>query len=207
MATAPPKSAVHPVQTEHAEPQYQGLRMSVDEFFQLPEDGYTYELIDGIAVMSPSPTPEHQDLTAEIVGQLYVYLRQRPVGKMWPEIDVHLGRRSDGQELVYKPEVVFIRTERASRLRRCLSAAPDLVVEVISRGSRRRDTETKRDDYERFGVGEYWIMDPEQKSMTFLRLQDGRFVEVAPEGDVFHSSAVPGFELDLVRIRALFPET
>ena len=56
------------------------------------------------------------------------------------------------------------------------------VVEVISRGSRRMDSETKKSDYERFCVQEFWLIDPERKSMTFWRLSDGRFVDVDTTG-------------------------
>ncbi len=89
-------------------------------------------------------------------------------------------------------------------MREKIVGGPDLVVEVVSRGSRRMDTETKKADYERFGVREYWLIDPERQAMTFWRLQDNRFVEVAPTGHTFASQAVPGFTLDLAHLRAKF---
>lgn len=82
--------------------------------------------------------------------------------------------------------------------------APELIVEAISKGSRRFDTETKKGDYERFGVREYWLIDPARQAMTFYRLQDGQFVEVPASADSFESEAVPGFRLDLKRVRETF---
>ena len=63
---------------------------------------------------------------------------------------------------------------------------------------------TKRADYERAGVGEYWIIDPQRQTMTFLRLQDGKFVEIPPDADSFRSQPIPGFALDLKPIREAF---
>lgn len=66
------------------------------------------------------------------------------------------------------------------------------------------DTLTKRADYERAGVGEYWIIEPQRKSVTFLRWVDGIFVEAPAEADAFHSTVIPGFALDLKLIREAF---
>ena len=73
-----------------------------------------------------------------------------------------------------------------------LRGAPDLAVEIVSPQSRRYDSETKRADYERFGVLEYWLIDPQRGSFTFLRLASGRYAEVAAEGDLFRSGGGGG---------------
>jgi Uma2 family endonuclease len=59
-------------------------------------------------------------------------------------------------------------------------------------------------DYEAYGVGEYWIIVPEQKSMTFYRLESGKFVESKTTGDRYESRVLAGFALDLLAIRTLF---
>ncbi len=196
--------AVSTVAIERTEAQYRGLRMSADDFLQIPDDGFNYELIDGVVVMSPSPTPQHQAVAMEISVQIGSYLRDHPVGQAFAELDVHLGRGPTGGDLVYKPELIFVRAERLAPMREKIVGAPELVVEVISRGSRRLDSETKKDDYQRFGVREYWLIDPQRKVMTFYRMQESRFVEVPAEGDTFASEAVPGFTLDLPRVRDTF---
>lgn len=181
-----------------------GLRMDAEAFFQLPDDGRRYELVDGVVVMSPSPTPRHQMVMMEVAGQLWAYLREHPCGTAVPEVDVGLGEGPRGGDLVYRPELVFFRRERLPEVPERLVGAPDLVVEIISPDSRRMDTETKKDDYERCGVGEYWLIDPSRRSMTFYRLKDGRFVEVPVKGDRFASEVVEGFSLDLTRVRETF---
>jgi Uma2 family endonuclease len=181
-----------------------GLRMGADAFLQILDDGCNYELIDGVVVMSPSPSPKHQAITTEISFQISLHLRRHPAGRVFAELDVHLGQGPTGGDLVYKPEVIFLRRERLTGLENKIFGAPDLVVEVVSRGSRRFDSETKKRDYERFGVQEYWLFDPAREAMTFWRLKDGRFVDIPPTGDTFASQAVPEFVLDLKPVRELF---
>jgi Uma2 family endonuclease len=189
---------------ERGHPEFAGLRMSVDEFLELPDDGFKYELIDGVVVVSPRPRPWHQGVAIEVLAQLHQFLQTHPVGKAFMECDVHLGANAAGDDLVYAPDVVFVRAERVKAMAEKLFGPPDLVVEVISRGSRRMDPITKRGDYERYGVGEYWIFDPQRAAMTFLRLQGAAFTEITPGADSFASEAVSGFVLDLKPIREAF---
>lgn len=183
---------------------FTGLRMSADEFLMIEDDGNFYELIDGVVTTSPSPSPRHQVITVLLVHMISEFLDQSRVGAVFVETDVHLGQGPGGGDLVDRPELVFIRAGRLPAMRDKLIGPPELVVEVVSRGSRRFDTRTKRADYERFGVGEYWIVDPARESITFLRHDGTRFVEVQAENDRFESQAIPGFVLDLPRLRAAF---
>lgn len=189
---------------ERIEPQYRGLRMTADEFQQMADDGYRYELVDGVVIVTSSPTPRHQAILGEITFQISLYLRDHPAGKVLLGIDVRLGEGIGGGDLVYRPDVIFICKERLPQMREKIVGAPELVVEVASSGSLRYDSETKKHDYERFGVLEYWLIDPQRETMTFYRLEEGRFVEVAIEGNTFASQAVPGFALDLARVRETF---
>lgn len=188
----------------NAQARYHGLRMSAEEYYQLEDDGNWYEVIDGVVFMSPSPTPSHQQIALHIAGQLGPYLEIHPVGRAYVEVDVHLGTGLNGGDLVYRPDLVFIRRERVPPGLMRISGAPDLIIEIISDSSRRFDQETKRFDYERFGVCEYWIVDPSNRKIAFCRLRNGRFVDVAPEGNRFHSEAVPGFVFDLARLQKAF---
>lgn len=181
-----------------------GLRMSADDFYSIPDDGYFYELIDGVVIVTPSPTPKHQDVWMEIVDQLRLFLRVHPIGKVFAETDVHFGKAPSGADVVYRPEAVVYRRERLPGMEERLVGAPEIVVEVISAGSRRMDTLTKMKDYERFGVQEYWLIDPENEAFTFYRCKSGRFEEIIPTECVFVSDVLPGFSLDLIRVRETF---
>jgi len=193
----------------HSQGGYFGQRMTADEFLSIQDETTNYELIDGVVVVSPSPEPPHQKVTLEVAGQLWVFNRHARVGELYVETDVHFGEGRHGGDVVYRPEIIFVRNERVKDIvrRHKIQGAPHLVVEVISRGSRHFDTTTKKSDYERFGIHELWLFDPERKGMMFYRSHDGRLVEVPAAGNTFASEAVPGFLLDLVPIRELMEQS
>lgn len=182
--------------------------MNAAAFLNIIDEGMSYELIDGVVVVSPSPSPLHQKVMFAIARLLADYLDRHPVGEIFVETDVHIGSTSDGRDIVYRPEIAFIRSERISHAvipDEKLIGPPDMVVEVISRGSRQFDSRTNKEDYERFGVSEYWLIDPDRNCMTFYRRSQGCFEEVAlSTGGTFASSAVPGFVLDSARVRKTF---
>jgi len=190
---------------QRADPAYTGLRMTAEEFVRLPDDGCRYELVDGVVLVSPRPTPKHQTVLLEIACQLANHLEDHDdVGMALHDTDVCLGKGPARGDLVYRPDLVFVAKSHLDRIREKIFGAPDVVVEVISPGSARFDTETKKDDYERCGVFEYWLIDPEQQAMVFYRLKEGRYAEVKPSGEGFASEAVCGFTLDLARVRKKF---
>jgi Uma2 family endonuclease len=180
---------------------YAGLRMTADEYFALPDDGNKYELLDGVVVMSPSATPMHQRVAGEVFNQLYNHVEPRSLGLLVYETDVHLGKGPTGRDLVYRPEIVFFSRQRLANVPNRLRLPPDLAIEVISPESGNYDRITKRADYERAGVTEYWIIDPEPRTLTFLRLDGGRYAGLSPASDRFESLAVSGFTLDVARLR------
>lgn len=190
---------------EH-EPQYHGLRMSADAFLAIPEDGFSYELVDGVVCMSPSATPLHQKIAFEIAMQFNLFLQTHPIGEAFLDVDVVVRKGSDGKDVVYQPDLVLVRPEKVAPDYSRLTGLPDVVVEVISTGRRRYDAETKHSDYERAGIGEYWLIDPYRKKFAFWRLEGGRYIEVAAEGERFASQSAPGFVLDVGRVRAIFPK-
>ncbi|MCP4246809.1 MAG: Uma2 family endonuclease [bacterium] len=184
--------------------QYRGLRMTAAEYLALEEDACRYELVDGVVCMSPSPQYWHQKVAGEVLAQIAWFLRNNPIGDVLAEVDVDLGPGPRGGERVYRPDVVFVRREHVPANLDYIKGPPDLIVEVVSASSRRYDHETKKDDYERCSVPEYWIIDPQRSAMTFYRLRDGRYARIEPEADSFASEAVAGFTLDLERLRQAF---
>jgi len=179
---------------------YHGLRMSADEYLALPEDPFArYELIDGVICMSPSPIFRHQVLLAEITGQLHDYLVSSPMGITAVEVDVRLG-----DDLVYRPDLVFLSHEKAARCNPYITEVPDLIMEILSPSSHRMDQETKRGDYEKAGVGEYWIVNPDDLTVNILILRDGQFKETDAGGAAPSSVVLPGFALDIERMKNLF---
>ena len=178
--------------------------MSVDDYLVLPDDGVRYELIDGVVVMSPSPANSHQHVALEIATQLRNFVMAANLGVVLIEADVVLSTTAGGRGTVYRPEMHFVRRERAINLAERTRIVPDVVLEVISPDSRGRDQTTKLRDYEAAGVGEYWLIDPIEDRVYFFRLRDGKFFEVASGSRYYQSEVVPGFQLDLDKVRASF---
>lgn len=179
-----------------SEPQYIGLRCTADEYLQLDDDRFCYHLIDGVVVWVPRPALNHQRVLASSIVQMDGHLRSGGRGESFPRIDVRLSER-----LVYAADLVYIAAGRSFPLDKPLAIIPDLIVEIVSPCSYRLDFQTKRSDYERFGVREYWIVEPAEKRVRVLRLADGKYVETIESGDTAPSQVIPGFAFDLVALR------
>lgn len=176
-------------------PRYVGLRLSADEYLALPDDGFKYQVINGVVVMSPSPTPWHQSVQVELGTQLQNYLRSHPIARVFPDIDVRFAA-----DLVYRPDLVVVLNERLPKPLRRIDVVPDLIVEILSPGSEAMDERTKLADYARFGVKEYWIVSPiDPVTVRVFRMLDGKLVQ-APEGTL-DSAVLSGFRLDLESVR------
>lgn len=176
-----------------------GTRMTAAEYLQLPEQNTPMELLDGEIVVSPSPTPEHQDL----VGNTYILLKQRSQalgGQVYfAPLDVYLG-----EESVPQPDLVWLApNSKCSILEKRLSGPPDLVVEILSPGSIKRDRQKKFRIYERHGVREYWLVDPRDRLIEVWQWIDGRFtlLDIYSPGERFESSL-----LGTIEVSAIFGE-
>ena len=96
-----------------------------------------------------------------------------------------------------QPDVIYVRAARSSIVRDRIEGAPDLVVEVLSPGTARRDLGEKLRLYAEAGVGEYWIVDPGLQTFEFLVSAGDGFRVILPDGPTFRSSTIPELELDL----------
>lgn len=178
-----------------SEPLYVGLRMTTDEYEKLEDDGFRYEVIDGVVVMAPSPGVDHQDVASEIERQLRNYLIDHPIGRAMREMDVSLDN-----DLLYRPDLMFVSIRKLPKRPARVHVVPDMVLEVLSPGTKGLDLTTKRRDYERYGVTEYWIADIPSRKITFLRLGAKGYTAIPVRGDKFASKAIPGFTLDIALV-------
>lgn len=178
------------------------VRFTFDDFLQFPDDGKRHELIDGEHFVTASPNTAHQVIAGNLHGHLWTYLRERPVGRVFmAPFDVVFSNFD-----VVEPDVLFVSTARQADVLTTahVRGAPDLVVEIGSPSTRKRDETIKRRLYERFGVAEYWVVDPELDAIKVYRLNDGRFVRVAEltleHDDILESPLFPGLVLRLSEI-------
>jgi Uma2 family endonuclease len=128
---------------------------TVEDYYKLPEDGNQYEIIDGALELKPSPTTTHQRISQQIYDLLTSSCKNDYIILLAP-VDVILSERETRQ-----PDLLMIHRSRESIIEvHAVVGPPDLVVEVLSPSSIKRDRVMKLHSYARFGVPEYWIVDP-----------------------------------------------
>ncbi len=151
---------------------WKARRWTFDELAaELPESNLPTELWDGELIMSPSPSFFHQEVVDRFHDSLKAWVRQHHLGKTAvAPLDMVLATSRATQ-----PDVLFVTTERLGIIKDRLRGAADLVAEVISPESRRRDRIDKRDLYEQHGVKEYWLIDPEAETVEVLHLESGAY--------------------------------
>ena len=168
-------------------------KLTYDDWVKMPADGKLYELIDGELYLNPSPTLKHQRALQNVFRALDRYVTEQGAGEVFvAPFDVVL-THSD----VFEPDILYIAQERMHILTEAnVQGAPDIVVEVLSDGTRRKDETKKRDQYERSGVSEYWLVDPGDYTVRILRLS-GKQYERIIVGGAITSPLLPGFSLAL----------
>jgi Uma2 family endonuclease len=172
-------------------------KLTYDDFLLFPEDGRRHELIDGEHYVSASPILRHQQISMRLTEALLLWLRDHPFGQIFNvPVDLVL---SDVDVLV--PDLIYVSRERAGILQDPVRSAPDLVVEILSPSTRKRDEQLKRHVYDRSGVREYWIVDPDLEAIRIHRRTGDSFPRVAElsreANDVLTTPLLPGFELPL----------
>jgi Uma2 family endonuclease len=180
-------------------------RLTYDDFVRFPDDGQRHEIIDGAHHVTPSPDVRHQVIVVRLVVEVAAYLKQHPVGRVFvAPLDVVLSNHD-----VVEPDLLYVASDQyAIMTEKNIQGPPALVVEVLSHSSRKRDAQTKRLLFERTGVREYWLIDPELDTVQVLRLSpEGKLVRVielsADDDETLTTPLLPGCAIAL---RDLFGE-
>ncbi len=182
------------MQPARAEP----VRLTYDDFVGFPDDGRRHELIDGEHVVTPTPVLRHQRICRRILVAIDIYLQSHPLGEVFgAPFDVILSDHD-----IVEPDILFVSNERREVLQDWVRGAPDLVVEILSPSTRRRDEVTKRHLYDHSGVREYWVVDPEIDVVkVYRRAAAGGFdraAELTREAEeVLETPLLPGFSVQL----------
>jgi Uma2 family endonuclease len=153
-------------------------KLTYRDYLRFPEDGRRHELINGAHVVSPTPVTPHQRLAGELFVELHRYFEGHPIGEVFVSpIDVVL---SDVDVLI--PDLLVVLNDQTEIVTdKNVRGAPALVVEILSPGTKRRDLGIKRRIYDRYGVREYWVVDPEGASVTVHRPSADGILEPAAE--------------------------
>ena len=142
-----------------------------------------YEIIEGVKFTAPSPGWGHVNVSANLVKIIGSYASINKLGIVTADnFDVHF---PDGS--LFKPDFIFVSAEKAKSFFKSkdstLHGVPDMVAEIFSRSTMKRDLGIKKDVYERNGVGEYWIIDPWSEYIQVYLLRDGKYFL----DDVYHN--------------------
>ena len=143
-----------------------------DDYRQLPDDGFQHQIIGGELYMTPAPTPYHQEISLNISVALSKHANQHGLGKVYTApVDVILSMTD-----VVQPDLVFVARERLNIItKKNIVDAPDLVVEILSEHTETIDRKKKLALYEKHGVKEYWIVDPQGKTIDQFLLKENSF--------------------------------
>ena len=179
-----------------------GVKLTYDDFLLFPDDGKRHEIIDGEHYVTPSPNAKHQAISLNLAAPIWNHLQTHPVGRLFTApFDVVFSRFD-----VVEPDLLFLTRERATAVltKANVQGSPNLVVEIGSRATRRRDETLKHRLYERCGVSEYWVIDPELDVIKVYRLVEGRYTRMLEltldAGDALTTPLLPGLELPLATI-------
>ena len=175
------------------------IRLTYEDYCLLPDNGKRYEIIDGELFVTPSPLRRHQQVLANVLYYLTDFVKNHDLGFVYPApFDVVFSQFD-----VVEPDILYISNARASVVtEKNVQGAPDLVVEVLSESTAKIDRTTKLKLYARYGVGEYWVIDPLTSAVEIYRLVAGGY-ELAAQLDSrqsLTSPLFPGFTLPLSRL-------
>ncbi len=175
------------------------IRLTYEDYCLLSTDGKRHEIIDGEHFVTPSPLTLHQRVVMRLGYHLMAYLHDHPLGEVFSApFDVVFSRFD-----VVEPDLLYISKDRSSIVtRKNVQGAPDLVVEVLSEGTAHIDRDTKLKLYSRFGVREYWVIDPEAPSAEIHRAGNEGLqlvVNLSADGSLA-STLLPGLAIPLGKL-------
>lgn len=161
-----------------------------------PPDNGNYELHNGKIIFMPSPTPSHQDVCLNIAGDIRIFLKKKPLGRVFiAPLDISFTTND-----TFQPDVLFISNARLENItEKRIVGAPDLVVEVLSEGNTKKEMSYKKHVYESSTVNEYWYVNLKKQTLTQYENVEGEFLlrNTLNVGDTLKSFVLEGFELNI----------
>ncbi len=178
---------------EAEEEQLVRYKATIEEFWALPESMLPIEYINGEIIMAPTPTVAHQAVLRNLAFALHEFVLRTKTGSIFfSPLDVVLPSGD-----VVQPDAFFLTNEEALRAlaSKRVQGAPSFLVEILSPGSVKHDTLTKRELYERNGIREYWIVNLKAKTVAQLVRREEHFeLTELKEGDTLRGVVLEGFE-------------
>lgn len=170
-------------------------RITYNDYVMIDDDN-RYEVFHGELRMVPAPSMDHQGISANLFCLICTFVKGKGLGRVYnAPVDVVF----DDDE-VYQPDMVFVKGERRSIIKKnAIQGPPDLVVEIISPSSKYYDTVEKKEVYRKYGVQEYWLVFPGEKAIEVLTLEKLRYQEFskAKRRGIVKSKTLADLEVDL----------
>ncbi len=175
------------------------IKLSIDEYMELPNDGKRYQILDGVLDVTPAPNPRHQRVSRRLQWHLMEALERTGRGEVFDApTDVILDRHN-----VVQPDLIFIPKDRLGIIgEKNVQGVPDLVIEILSPSTRRTDVLVKSEIYARFGVPHYWVVDPDIDRVEIYRLAGKAYqsVRTASAPAVLEHEDFPGLRIPLAEV-------
>ena len=160
------------------------------------------ELIKGkVFKQAAAPRRKHQEIVTRVLTTLHVLVKGSSCRAYTAPFDVRLPLRSKKDEDIFtvvQPDICVVCDPEKLDEAGCLGA-PDLIMEILSPGNKKKDLQNKYEVYEESGVKEYWIIHPEERMLMKYTLTEGKYIasKLFTSGEVVASVCVEGFQLDL----------
>jgi Uma2 family endonuclease len=177
------------------------IKLGYEEYKNLLEaETQRYELLEGELIMVPAPVPYHQIICRNLEERLWEFVQKWKLGEvLFAPCDVVLAGSS-----IVQPDIIFVSRERARRIisHDEIRGAPDLVIEILSPTTAKRDRTTKKTLYARHGVAEYWLADPDTKTIEVLKLtaRGYRRAGIYTKKEILLSPLLPGLAISLRKV-------
>ena len=166
-----------------------------DDYIVLPDDGKRYEIIEGDVSLTPASSTRHQEVQIRLSSALFFHVDRHSLGRVFSSpIDLVLSMVD-----VVQPDVLFVARDREHIIaKKNIVGIPNLIAEILSPSSTSRDQKEKPNLYQRYGLPEYWIVDPDSQTVEVYLSAANRLekVETLKAGEKLRSRQIPGLVLE-----------
>lgn len=159
--------------TFEVNPRYHKLRVDLDSYKNLEDDGFRYDMVDGILYVAPSPFYRHNSVQADFMFSLRTFLRNNSSIRIISDVDVFF---PDGED-VLRPDISLLLPENPAQTEKWIEGIPDLIAEIHSPSTKKFDLGRKAERYLRLGVKEYWLLDPDLSTVQVWENSRGRWIK------------------------------
>jgi len=166
-----------------------------EDWLRLPDDGFRYEVLNGVLYMTPPPRIRHQLTLENLSRRLGNFVAERKLGWI---LFAPCGVRLPGQPVPIQPDILFVRAERRDIIgEEYVEGAPDLVVEVLSPSNWLYDRTEKFRAYQEAGVPEYWIVDYSARTIEVFVLEGSTYALLGKfgVGETVYSQVLGDFQV------------